>query len=196
MLEMASLTTELYGQTQKPRKKTIHVKWQVLKWLTSNFQGKQGFSIKVRYCIYWENMLFILSSVPKLPLSMGPSRGKMMKSDNPAPDSLICDYLVLCYTCNRHSTEFLTYSHRNIWVIKIALTLKSPNGQKLSCIFQAVNPWHVNSTTNPYPFLLPRDVSCSGDTGNKSHGTFNWFLGLIQTNSAWFFVVSDNHQER
>ncbi len=43
-------------------------------------------SIKVRYCIYWENMP---SSVPKLPLSMEPSRGKMMKSDNPAPDSLL-----------------------------------------------------------------------------------------------------------
>ena len=43
--------------------------------------------IKVRYCIYWENMAFIPSSVPKLPLSMEPSRGKMMKSDNPAPDS-------------------------------------------------------------------------------------------------------------
>ncbi len=45
-------------------------------------------AIKVRYCIYWENMPFIPSSVPKLPLSMEPSRGKMMKSDNPAPDSL------------------------------------------------------------------------------------------------------------
>ena len=44
--------------------------------------------IKVRYCIYWENMPFIPSSVPKLPLSMEPSRGKMMKSDNPAPDSV------------------------------------------------------------------------------------------------------------
>ena len=32
-------------------------------------------------------MPFIPSSVPKLPLSMEPSRGKMMKSDNPAPDS-------------------------------------------------------------------------------------------------------------
>ncbi len=42
-------------------------------------------TIKVRYCIYWENMPFIPSSVP---LSMEPSRGKMMKSDSPAPDSL------------------------------------------------------------------------------------------------------------
>ncbi len=32
-------------------------------------------------------MPFIPSSVPKLPLSMEPSRGKMVKSDNPAPDS-------------------------------------------------------------------------------------------------------------
>ncbi len=39
----------------------------------------RGRSIKVRYCIYWENMAFIPSYVPKLPLSMEPSRGKMMK---------------------------------------------------------------------------------------------------------------------
>ncbi len=52
---------------------------------------KQEWYIKVRYCIYWENMPFIPSSVPKLPLSMETSRGKMMKSDNPAPDSLGVD---------------------------------------------------------------------------------------------------------
>ncbi len=36
-------------------------------------------------------MSFIPSSVPKLPLSMEPSRGKIMKSDNPAPDSKFPD---------------------------------------------------------------------------------------------------------
>ncbi len=56
-------------------------------------QGVDNNSIEVRYCIYWENMAFIPSSVSKLPLSMEPSRGKMMKSDNPAPDSLVPRHL-------------------------------------------------------------------------------------------------------
>ncbi len=41
-------------------------------------------------------MPFIPSSVPKLPLSMEPSRGKMMKSDNPAPDSKAVDAPTFC----------------------------------------------------------------------------------------------------
>ncbi len=60
-------------------------------------------SIKVRYCIYWENMPFIPSSVPKLPLSMEPFRGKMMKSDNPAPDSkvLACPHAMLLFNAKQ-----------------------------------------------------------------------------------------------
>ncbi len=63
----------LINLLDKPKIKKKHLSLQMI--------------IQVRYCIYWENIAFIPSSVPKLPLSMEPSRGKMMKSDNPAPDS-------------------------------------------------------------------------------------------------------------
>ncbi len=35
------------------------------------------------------------------------------------------------------------------------------------------------------PPIIP-NVTCSGETGNKSHATLNWFQGLVQINSAWY----------
>ncbi len=67
----------------------VHCNGLPLGPLTTLLSFTCHFVIKVRYCIYWENMPFIPSSKPKLPLSMEPSRGKMMKSDNPAPDSTL-----------------------------------------------------------------------------------------------------------
>ncbi len=85
-------------------------------------------------------MPFIPSSVPKLPLSMEPSRGKMMKSDNPAPDSSHCGIAnpvsqlggSLCVVCDMVSKKT---QYGALWFQRNILYSDVDNLNPCFCIF-------------------------------------------------------------